>query len=129
MRWITFSAAQITSFGDSDAIIFDGRTYSYDCLLKLSTSGEKVYPSEVENILLQVANVAEATVSGRVSPVTGMLVKATIQLAHPEDERSAIRRVRQYCRQHLEPYKVPAVIEVSSAQQRSDRFKKIRKAV
>lgn len=94
----------------------------------INVGGEKVYPSEVENVLLEAANVAEATVSGRASPVTGMLVKATIQLAEPEDERSAVRRVRAYCRQRLEPYKVPAVIEVSSARQHSDRFKKIRRA-
>ncbi|MGH8885714.1 MAG: class I adenylate-forming enzyme family protein [Egibacteraceae bacterium] len=94
----------------------------------INVGGEKVYPSEVESVLLEVANVAEATVCGRPSPVTGMVVKATIQLARPEEERSVIRRVRAHCRGRLEPYKVPAVIEISSARQHSERFKKIRSA-
>lgn len=94
----------------------------------INVGGEKVYPSEVESVLLEVANVAEATVSGRASPVTGMVVKATIQLARPEEKHSVIRRVREHCRERLEPYKVPAVIEVSNARQHSERFKKIRSA-
>lgn len=94
----------------------------------INVGGEKVYPSEVEGVLLEVANVAEATVCGRASPVTGMVVKATVQLARPEDERVVIRRIRKHCRERLEPYKVPAVIEISSARQHSERFKKIRSA-
>jgi len=94
----------------------------------INVGGEKVYPSEVESVLLEVANIAEATVCGRPSPVTGMVVKATVQLAQPEDERSVIRRARKHCRERLEPYKVPAVIEISSARQHSERFKKIRSA-
>lgn len=94
----------------------------------INVGGEKVYPSEVENVLLEVANVVEATVSGMPSRVTGMLVKAAIQLAKPEDEALAIRRARAFCRERLEPYKVPVVIEVSRKRRHSDRFKKIRSA-
>ncbi|MFG2566030.1 fatty acid--CoA ligase family protein [Streptomyces sp. NPDC048567] len=94
----------------------------------INVGGEKVYPSEVESVLLEVENIAEATVSGRPSPVTGMVVKATVQLVEDEDRRSVTRRVREYCGQRLEAYKVPVLVEVSAAPQHSERYKKIRSA-
>jgi len=92
----------------------------------INVGGEKVYPSEVENVLLQVPNVAEVTVSGHPSPVTGMVVQAAVQVAEDEDEKAVRDRIRAYCRGRLEPYKTPALVRVSSAPQHSERFKKIR---
>lgn len=92
----------------------------------INVAGEKVYPNEVESVLLEIANIAEATVSGRPNPVTGMVVEATIRLVEDEDEAVVRRRVRQHCRKRLEPFKVPAVVQISHAAQHSERFKKIR---
>ncbi|MFI0965272.1 class I adenylate-forming enzyme family protein [Streptomyces sp. NPDC021080] len=94
----------------------------------INVGGEKVYPSEVESVLLQLDNIAEATVSGRPSPVMGMVVKATVQLVEDEDRREVTRRVREFCAQRLEPYKVPALVEIAAAPMHSDRYKKIRSA-
>ncbi|AKJ11323.1 AMP-dependent synthetase [Streptomyces incarnatus] len=94
----------------------------------INVGGEKVYPSEVESVLLQLDNIAEATVSGRPSPVTGMVVKATVQLVEAEDRRELTRRVREFCTARLEPYKVPALVEIAEAPMHSDRYKKIRSA-
>jgi acyl-CoA synthetase (AMP-forming)/AMP-acid ligase II len=92
----------------------------------INVGGEKVYPSEVENVLLQVPNVAEVTVSGHPSPVTGMVVQAMVQVAEDEDEKAVRDRIREYCRGRLEPYKTPALVRVSTGPQHSERFKKIR---
>ncbi len=92
----------------------------------INVGGEKVYPNEVEGVLQEITNIAEATVSGRPSPVTGMVVQAVVRLVRPEDEQSVIRRVREYCGRRLEPFKVPAVVKISDAAQHSERFKKIR---
>jgi acyl-coenzyme A synthetase/AMP-(fatty) acid ligase len=94
----------------------------------INVGGEKVYPVEVESVLLEMPGIAEATVSGRPSPITGMVVHATVQPAGPEDEAALRRRVRAHCRARLEPYKVPAVVEVSYDRLHSDRFKKVRVA-
>ncbi|WP_245239409.1 long-chain fatty acid--CoA ligase [Streptomyces sp. MZ04] len=94
----------------------------------INVGGEKVYPSEVESVLLEVENIAEATVTGRASHVTGMVVKATVQLVEDEDQRAVAKRVRRHCAAKLEAFKVPAVVEVSNARQHSDRFKKLRSA-
>ncbi|MFC4565148.1 class I adenylate-forming enzyme family protein [Nocardiopsis mangrovi] len=106
---------------DGDYVRILGRTSEI-----INVGGEKVYPSEVESVVLEVDNIAEATVAGRPSPVTGMVVKAVVRLHLDEDARAVARRVREHCLRRLEPFKVPAVVEVSARPQHSDRFKKIR---
>jgi acyl-CoA synthetase (AMP-forming)/AMP-acid ligase II len=93
----------------------------------INVGGEKVYPAEVEDVLLEVPNIAAATVAGQPSPVTGMVVAATLWLVRPEDARDVSRRIREYCRGRLEPHKVPAVMKLSEAPAHSERFKKIRR--
>jgi hypothetical protein len=44
----------------------------------------------------------------------------------PEDANALKLRVRQYCRARLEPYKVPAIIDVVTDDHYSARFKKAR---
>jgi len=94
----------------------------------LNIGGDKVYPSEIETVLLEIPNIAEATVSGKSNPVTGTVVTATVQLVEPEDPRTMSRRVRAYCVERLEAFKVPMTVKVADAAQHSDRFKKIRAA-
>lgn len=94
----------------------------------INVGGEKVYPGEVENVLLEVENIAEATVSGKASPVTGMVVQATVRLSRDEDERIVARRAREHCRTKLDAYKVPMIVRVSEAALHSERMKKIRSA-
>jgi acyl-CoA synthetase (AMP-forming)/AMP-acid ligase II len=94
----------------------------------INVGGEKVYPIEVENVLLEIPGVADAMVSGVPSHVTGTVVKAVVRLVDEEDARAAQKRIRRFCVERLEPFKVPAVVEVSTAEQHSDRFKKLRRA-
>ena len=44
----------------------------------INVGGQKVYPAEVENVLLEMDNVEEATVWGRPNPVTGQIVAAAV---------------------------------------------------
>ncbi|MGF1653825.1 MAG: class I adenylate-forming enzyme family protein [Actinomycetales bacterium] len=92
----------------------------------INVGGEKVYPSEVENVILQLDNVAEVSVSGKRSPILGTVVRATVSLVADEDPRRLDERVRAHCAGHLEPFKVPAVVEVTRDSQHSERFKKVR---
>ncbi|WP_316520089.1 class I adenylate-forming enzyme family protein [Kitasatospora brasiliensis] len=94
----------------------------------INVGGEKVYPAEVENVVLEVDNIADVTVSGRRNPVTGMVVQATVKLVRPEDEQTVAARVQAHCAARLEPYKTPLIVRVSADEQHSDRFKKLRSA-
>jgi len=92
----------------------------------INVGGQKVYPAEVENVLLEIDNVCEATVWGHCSPVTGQVVAARLTLARPEDQAALERRIHRFCRGRLAPYKVPLYIEIAGGDQQGIRFKKIR---
>jgi len=92
----------------------------------INVGGQKVYPAEIENVLLQVPNVKDVTVSGEANPITGNMVVARINLREPEEAAQLKRRVREYCRERLESFKIPAKIVVVRTDQFTGRFKKRR---
>ncbi len=93
----------------------------------INIGGEKVFPAEVENVIQQLDNVKEVTVRGRSNPITGSVVVATVELHRPEDHAALEKRIRAACSGRLAPFKVPAMVEVSSETLCGDRFKKKRK--
>jgi acyl-CoA synthetase (AMP-forming)/AMP-acid ligase II len=92
----------------------------------INVGGEKVHPTEVENVLLQIDNVKDVTVRGVPNAVTGEVVAAKITPLVPEEPDALKRRVRQFCHARLERYKVPAVIDVVVEEHHGARFKKTR---
>ena len=92
----------------------------------INVGGEKVHPTEIENVLLQIDNVKDVTVRGQPNPVTGEVVAAKITPLGPEDPDALKRRVRQFCHARLERYKIPAVIDVVLEDHYGARFKKSR---
>ncbi|HEY7665468.1 MAG TPA: long-chain fatty acid--CoA ligase [Xanthobacteraceae bacterium] len=92
----------------------------------INVGGEKVHPTEIENVLLQLDNVKDVTVRGRPNPVTGEVVAAKITPLLPEDPDALKRRVRQFCGARLERYKMPAIIDVVVEDHYGARFKKSR---
>lgn len=94
----------------------------------INVGGEKVHPAEVENVLMQLENVVDATVRGRRSAVTGQVVTATVVLATPDDPAKVAARARALCAERLAPYKVPVLVQVSTERDLGERFKKMRRA-
>jgi acyl-CoA synthetase (AMP-forming)/AMP-acid ligase II len=95
----------------------------------INVGGEKVHPTEIENVLLQLDNVRDATVFAKANAVTGQVVGARITPIKPEDPEALKRRVRAFCHARLERFKVPAAIEIMDADHHGDRFKKVRSSV
>lgn len=94
----------------------------------INVAGEKVHPTEVEDVLLQLDNVSDATVSAKQNPVTGQVVAAKITLLRPEDPEAFKRRLRRFCHDRLDRYKTPASIEIIEEAHHGERFKKSRGA-
>ena len=94
----------------------------------INVGGQKVYPAEIENVLLEMDNVHEATVWGHASPVTGQVVAARLSLAQPEDQDALERRIHYFCRGRLAAHKVPLYVEIVDGAHHGPRFKKIRPA-
>lgn len=95
----------------------------------INVGGQKVFPAEVESVLLEDPNVAEAAVFGKPHPVMGSVVHARITLKAEEDETSVTARLRKKCTEKLSRYKVPMKFTYTedTESQHSARFKKIRK--
>lgn len=94
----------------------------------INVGGQKVYPAEVENVLLTMPNVLDVTVYGEANPLTGQIVAARISLREPQDLASFKREIRAFCRDKLATYKVPVRIEIITRNHYGARFKKMRRA-
>src|SRR5206468_8062196 len=51
----------------------------------INVAGQKVFPDEVEGVLMQADNVVDATVRGEPHPLLGNVVVAELTLSSPED--------------------------------------------
>jgi long-chain acyl-CoA synthetase len=93
----------------------------------INVGGQKVFPAEVESVLLDAPRVIEATVYGRHHPLLGQAVCARVSLEGEEDSESAAYRLRRYCSSRLAKFKVPMHIEtIQLASQSNERSKKNR---
>jgi long-chain acyl-CoA synthetase len=93
----------------------------------INVGGQKVFPAEIENVLLEADNIREATVLGVPHPVMGRVVKAKVSLHEPEDPLLLAERLRKHCLQRMARYKVPLKYEiVNQSDLSSSRFKKVR---
>ncbi len=93
----------------------------------INVGGQKVYPAEVESVLLEMDNINDVSVSSKDNPIMGKIVAARINLKDDEPVNSLKKRIRKYCKNRLEAFKIPAYIEITKKKQISDRFKKVRK--
>jgi acyl-CoA synthetase (AMP-forming)/AMP-acid ligase II len=93
----------------------------------INVGGRKVYPAEVEAVLLQLPNVRDVAVFGEKNPLTGQAVSARFNLLEPEPLDAFKKRLRAFCKDKLPSYKVPARIELTDREQFNARLKKLRR--
>lgn len=94
----------------------------------INVGGEKVFPAEVESVLLEIPQIADCAVFGEANPITGQTVSAKVMLKEPMKTLEAKRMIADFCRTRLARYKIPAKIIVVPATEFSERFKKIRRS-
>jgi acyl-coenzyme A synthetase/AMP-(fatty) acid ligase len=94
----------------------------------INVGGSKVFPAEVESVLLDLDNVADVAVHAEASPITGHVVAATVLLIEEEPLAVFKQRMRQFCSERLSPYKVPVRVRIASGPLHSHRFKRQRSA-
>jgi len=92
----------------------------------INVGGQKVFPAEVEAVLLACEVVGEAVVYGQANPITGKIVCADVQLRGVHDEAEARRTIKKFCAQRLEPFKIPVKIRFVDGGLTSDRLKRMR---
>jgi long-chain acyl-CoA synthetase len=117
-------------FNTGDAVEVDGE---YIHILGrqseiINVGGEKVYPAEVESVLMQMKNIKDVIVRGERNPITGNIVVARVNLLEPEDSVTLKRRIRAFCKDKLARFKIPVKVEIVEGDQFSARFKKMRRS-
>ena len=99
--------------GDLAMMDEEGFVYIMDRLKDMiNRGGEKVFSVEVENVLYQHPKVLEAAVVSSPDPIFGEQVKAVI--VPKEGTAVTAEEIKQFVREHLADYKVPAVVEFCS---------------
>jgi len=77
-------------------------------------------------VIQELDNVAEVTVFAEKNPIMGNVVCARVRLVQEEDKKEFTTRLKIYCRQKLQSFKIPVRIQIDTEQQITDRFKKKR---
>lgn len=93
----------------------------------INVGGEKVYPAEVESVLMTHPSIKDCKAYGERNALTGQFVAAEVVLDGDYGERTAevLRDIRQFSRERMDSYKVPVRLKVVESIRYSARFKKL----
>ena len=92
----------------------------------INVGGEKVFPTEVEAVILELSHIEECLVYGEENPLLGNIVCAKVKVCNDSSKAETTKEIRKYCLSKLERYKVPVKIEISLQNLVTERQKKIR---
>lgn len=117
-------------FNTHDEVEIDGEYFRIlgRCTDLINVGGQKVYPAEVEGVVLGVDNVHDVAVHGEQHALLGQIVVAKILLNQQEPVESVKKRVRRVCAGQLAGYKVPAKVVLADGPLHTARQKKVRRA-
>jgi len=90
----------------------------------INVGGQKVHPSEVEAVLLELDGIDACQVYGESDPITGQRVACEIFSSEERDLRSWKRAIRNHCRGKLAPWKIPANVKVGNKLGVTSRMKR-----
>jgi len=115
-------------FKTGDAVEVDGEYYKILGRKSelINVGGEKVYPQEVENIIISIDDVLDVQVYGEKHPFTGNIVCAKVLINSEIDQDLLKREIKRLCKLKLESFKNPVKIIFVNTPFFSNRFKKQR---
>lgn len=93
----------------------------------INVGGLKVFPAEVESVLLEMDNIEDVVVFGEDHPITGKMVVAKFKTIAPESQRELKARMRGFCKERLQSYKIPSKIILTEDDTYNERFKRMRR--
>ncbi|MDZ7696941.1 MAG: hypothetical protein U5R49_08495 [Deltaproteobacteria bacterium] len=91
----------------------------------INVGGEKVFPSEVEDMMINHPKIRDLVIVGISDELKGEAPKAFVQLN--EGEHMTLEELRAYCKPLMAPYKVPVALEFVDEIPRSAAGKALRK--
>ena len=77
----------------------------------IKSSGYRIGPFEIENVIMELPYVVECGVSAAPDPVRGQVVKATIKLVKGKEPNEELKKeIQDYVKKHTAPYKYPRIV-------------------
>ena len=112
--------------GDIAYMDEDGFAYVVDRKKDMiNVGGEKVFPSEVEDMMLDHPQIKDLVIVGIPDEIKGEAPKAFIQLQ--EGESSTEAEIREWCKTKMAPFKVPVAVQYIEEVPRSASGKALRR--
>ncbi|WP_141048455.1 ANL family adenylate-forming protein [Aliarcobacter cryaerophilus] len=93
----------------------------------INVGGQKVLPAEIESMILEMEEINDCMVYAEQNAITGQTVVCDVVLN--KNIENIKKRVRVFCKDRLDTYKIPTKVNVVDKTNFSDRFKKIRKKI
>lgn len=94
----------------------------------INVGGEKVFPAEIENVLIEMDGLRDCTVLKEKHPLLGHIVVAHVVLDEPLSKNVALEKVRAFLSGRLATAKIPSKVVVAQASDLNTRFKKNRRS-
>lgn len=92
----------------------------------INVGGEKVYPQEVENTILEMNNVLDVLVYGQKNPLTGNIVCAKVVLKESVDRKVFTKTLKKFCKERMQKFKIPVKVFIEENSLHGERMKKRR---
>ena len=90
----------------------------------INVGGQKVNPSEIEAILIELKGVHSVRVYGIKNPITGSSIACEIVSSECKSVSSWKRDIRRHCRKELQLWKIPTSIIVVDKVEMNSRMKR-----
>ena len=82
----------------------------------IKSSGYRIGPFEIENVIMELPYVLECGVSAAPDPIRGQVVKASIVLVKGTEGTDELKKeIQNYVKTHTAPYKYPRIVEFRDA--------------
>ena len=94
----------------------------------IKSSGYRIGPFEIENVIMELPYVLECGVSAAPDEVRGQVVKASIVLVKGTEGTDELKKeIQEYVKSRTAPYKYPRIVEFKESLPKTDSGKIIRK--
>ena len=94
----------------------------------IKSSGYRIGPFEIENVIMELPYVLECGVSAAPDEVRGQVVKASIVLVNGTEGTDALKKeIQDYVKSRTAPYKYPRIVEFKESLPKTTSGKIIRK--
>ncbi len=89
----------------------------------INVGGEKASAMAVEDVIRQADNIRNVLVRAESNPLIGQMIAADVELMKPEKTLELSRRLRDFCKDHLESYQIPSKFQIVEKLQLTDNGK------